>query len=426
MNPEISKLWNLSDALVQLTSSLFFLGWIVGGFLLSRMADRMGRRPTTLMTTACIIASSVGQASSVNYAMFCVMRVLNGAAMGGIASSSYVLWVEFQPANKRSMLTTMQTVCWAVLVCMLSPIAYACGDNWRVFTLVTNVPLVLGLFFFRLIHESPRWLVSCGRYTDALAVLRAVAEWNGTELPDVRLASLPPASAGRVSDLFHGDLRKRTIVMGVCWFTASLVYYGLSLSAGELAGSIYVSNALMSAVELPAYAVCLFVIDRYGRKLTQIAFYLWAGVFLVLLLFITEPGAKTALALLGKFGIAGAFVLAYIYTSELFPTHVRAVAFGIMNVCSRSGGLLAPMVMSGDETRFGLLGFGVFALLSGGLTFLLPETLNADLFAEKAAPVQQMLEADEGDNASVVDDGSLSTDNESDEDAAAARPLHRV
>ena len=43
---------------------------------------------------------------------------------------------------------------------------------------------------------------------------------------------------------------------------ALLVYYGLSLSAGQLAGNFYVNNFISGIVEIPAYPFSLFVMQK--------------------------------------------------------------------------------------------------------------------------------------------------------------------
>jgi len=42
----------------------------------------------------------------------------------------------------------------------------------------------------------------------------------------------------------------------------TLVYFGLSLSAGELAGDRYVNNFISGVVEIPAYTLSFFIIRR--------------------------------------------------------------------------------------------------------------------------------------------------------------------
>lgn len=48
--------------------------------------------------------------------------------------------------------------------------------------------------------------------------------------------------------------------------TVSLVYYGLTLNVGKLYGNLYMNYFLNSVIELPAYALCLLLLNRVGRR----------------------------------------------------------------------------------------------------------------------------------------------------------------
>ena len=45
-----------------------------------------------------------------------------------------------------------------------------------------------------------------------------------------------------------------------------MVYYGLSLNSGNLAGDFYLNFFLTGLVEFPAHTLCLVLLDRTGRK----------------------------------------------------------------------------------------------------------------------------------------------------------------
>ena len=57
-----------------------------------------------------------------------------------------------------------------------------------------------------------------------------------------------------------------------------MVYYGLSLSTGDLGGNPYVSFFLSGLVEVPAYAYALFAVDWFGRRLNLAGTFFAGGI----------------------------------------------------------------------------------------------------------------------------------------------------
>jgi len=62
-------------------------------------------------------------------------------------------------------------------------------------------------------------------------------------------------------------------------FTCSLIYYALALNTGTLYGNIYLNTFLSGAVEIPAYLLAIWMMDRkfLGRRLTGSLSLLAAG-----------------------------------------------------------------------------------------------------------------------------------------------------
>lgn len=69
------------------------------------------------------------------------------------------------------------------------------------------------------------------------------------------------------------------------------------------------------------------------------------GTLLTILCSIGRGSLGVPVALFGKFSMAGAFAVAYLYTAELFPTQVRNQALGVVSVGARLGGILSPIVI---------------------------------------------------------------------------------
>ena len=51
-----------------------------------------------------------------------------------------------------------------------------------------------------------------------------------------------------------------------CWMTVTMVYYGLSLNATNLAGNPYANFILVSLVEIPGYSLSYYTMEKMGRK----------------------------------------------------------------------------------------------------------------------------------------------------------------
>lgn len=144
------------------------------------------------------------------------------------------------------------TTFFSVGFSILPGIAYVVRDH-RKFQFVYITPALLMLLYVFLLDESPRWLVSQGKTKKAIIILNKVALVNGRCLPDnvIFETTKNEHRQGKVIDLFRTpNMRKKTIIMSLLWFTCSLMYYGLSLNTGQLAGNIFLNTFLSAFIEV--------------------------------------------------------------------------------------------------------------------------------------------------------------------------------
>merc|ERR1711936_1051300 len=82
------------------------------------------------------------------------------------------------------------------------------------------------------------------------------------------------------------------------------------------------------------------------------------------------------LALIGNFTTTCCFAILYMYTGELMPTTVRAAGVGSSSLVSKVGGTLSTTVAALAEISPAIptLIFAVMTIISGLITFILPET----------------------------------------------------
>merc|ERR1719335_2182549 len=91
-----------------------------------------------------------------------------------------------------------------------------------------------------------------------------------------------------------------------------------------------------------------FLADKplVGRRYTLVISFTVAGGTMLASVLTVSPGLRLVLCMVGKAGMFAAFTTAYVTTSEVFPTVIRASGLGSCNISGRLGGLLAPLMVN--------------------------------------------------------------------------------
>lgn len=252
-----------------------------------------------------------------------------------------------------------------------------CTPSWRIMLRILYAPGLLFFSYFWLTHESVRWLISKGKHNAAKRILRNVARTNEKELSEEVLDSLEislkesdPEIKESLLDVFRCiPLFLRVIYCAFCWISCSFVYYGLTMHSVAITGNPFLNFVAVTGVEVPAYIVTYFVLDRVGRKLTLSSSLLMASVACVAFIFINEGKlnkkhwilsasdeiivsflftgnniVQLILFLLGKFSVTISYTVLYMYTTEMFPTSLRHSLLAICSMLGRFGAMVAPQV----------------------------------------------------------------------------------
>nr|XP_027214877.1 solute carrier family 22 member 15-like [Penaeus vannamei] len=247
---------------------------------------------------------------------------------------------------------------WALSLMAWGGFAYLVRE-WRMLQLTVSLLCLAFLPTLWFMDESPRWLAVRGQHRRASECCRGPPGGTGSPCPRGR-ASAPaqgrsqgrgngtptktpaptPREAGSEGTilillLHHSPTpshtlapspnrtpRLRTITLSLYtnYLLVGAVYFGLSLSGGDLSSDPFLYMVLTGVVELPAYTLVIPLVARYGRRAPVVAFFFMGAVALLALPFVpTGSGESMTLALMGKMSIASAFQILDFYSSELFP-----------------------------------------------------------------------------------------------------------
>ncbi|XP_075643745.1 organic cation/carnitine transporter 3-like [Castanea sativa] len=385
--------WKLecsSSIITGLPASSFFMGCLVGGFVLATLADSsLGRKNMIFLSCLTMSLSSLLTVFSTNIWVYSALRLVCGFGRATIGTSALVLTAELVGKRWRGQVGVIGFFCFTIGFLSLPAIAYLNrGSSWRSLYLWTSIP---GIFYSMLVHffvrESPRWLFVRGRKEEAVATLKSIATpsrsscltWSFSEVSFQE----ERCNNGNIFSTIKMLVQKRwafrrLLPVLVIGFGSGMVYYGMPLGLGNLSFNLYLSVTLNALAEIPSSLITMLLIGKLNRKFSVLAFTTLSGIFSIMCALKGEVWTRLqiALELVSFFSACTAVDILLIFTIELFPTCVRNSATSLVRQAVVFGGVFGPMLVAADR-RDGISSYGVFGLVIGccGLfAICLPET----------------------------------------------------
>jgi putative MFS transporter len=416
--PVLVPLWGLSPGQIGSLISVGYLGQFLGALIFGSLAETIGRVRAAAAAVAIMSVMSLGCAIAPGFAVLLVCRFVQGVGVGGEMPVAAVYINELSKARGRGRFFLLYEMLFPIGLMMTGQIGAVLVPmfGWQVMFLIGGIPgLVITWLLLRL-PESPRWLISKRRFAEAEAIVREMEahaprpdSLPAPACPEPRrgageLAAAPPSSADRPAprgtwkELLGRAYRRRTVVAWTLWWCAYFITNGLNNWMPTLYNRVYGldlqqslrAGTLTNVMQVIVLLGCAFVIDRTGRRLWTAASFAAGALMLGMLGLFGAHSVVAVIALVTlSYGIVGsANAVLYLYTPEIYPTRMRAIATGAATCWLRLASAVAPllvgyMVAAGGIGSVFLMFAGVGVIGAFAAAFML-ETRNRRL--EDIAP----------------------------------------
>lgn len=404
---------DLTPTLEGLVGSAICFGAAFGSVIGGRLADLIGRKTTLIYLAILFFFATLGCALSINATMMITCRFLLGLAVGGASVTVPAYLAEIATGNLRGRMVIMMdfAVVFGQLLAYVTNavLALSFGDNpgiWRYLLGIAALPAIFLFFGMMYNDESPRWLVSKGKISDALKVLKKTHATEAkaiTELNSIQdlVNEENSAKSFSIKD-FTERWMKRILILGIAMSVIQqitgvngIMFYGSQIltTSGFSTNAALVGNIGNGVISVIGSIIGFYLVGKIGRR-TLLAIGLFGTLASNLLvgIFSTTMGDSAILPYIVLtltiifLGFQQSCVspATWVMLSEIFPLRMRGTGMGLAVFCQWMGAYCVTFIfpifigMVGlASTFFVFAGLCVLSLLF--VKFYMPETKHLSI-----------------------------------------------
>ncbi|XP_030472654.2 polyol transporter 5-like [Syzygium oleosum] len=400
---------------------------LFGSLASGRTSDWIGRRYTIVLAAATFLIGALLMGLAPSFMFLMAGRVVAGIGVGYALMIAPVYAAEISPVMTRGFLSSLPEVFINVGILLGYVSNYALSGlpvdiSWRLMLGLAGVPAIAIGAGVMTMPESPRWLVMEGRFEEAKRVLIKTSE-DEVEA-ELRLNQMKTnigvdGSTGTVSARSHGHgvwkellwrparpVRRILIAaIGLNFFMQAsgndaVVYFSPEVfqEAGITDNQQLLGVTIIMGLAKTFFAfVSALCLDHLGRRPLLMLGSAGMAVSLAGLglgsKFLEPPGSKPTWAIAlcvvavcadVSFFSIGLGPITWVYSSEIFPTRLRAQGTSLAIAVNRvvSGAVAMSFLSISREITFGGMFFvlaGIMGLATVFFYFFLPETKGKSL-----------------------------------------------
>lgn len=353
-SPGIATEWGIDRAALGIVLSMELIGMAAGSIVLGALADRIGRKPTTLV---CLSLMTVGMAAASladTVTELSLYRLFTGLGIGGMLACTNAMVAEFANARARSLAVAVMAAGYPMGAIVGGSFAsqLLISGGWRdIFSFGAVMTAVFLPVTLLLLPESVDFLVH-KRPANALSRINAILRRMG-HAPVETLPEMDRATPkGSFRQLFGPGLASTTAFLTIAYFSHIMTFYfilkwipkivvDMGYAASSAGGVLVWANVggltgalLLSALSwrfpvhklvIGAMLLSFVTVTIFGRGQSDIA---------------TLAMVAAAAGFFTNAGVVGLYAL----IAEAFPTAVRGSGTGFVIGFGRGGAAAGPVL----------------------------------------------------------------------------------
>ena len=373
-------------------TSVLLLGWCAGGIIFGKVADRIGRTKTLLLTMLLYSLGTAACAFAPNIWVLLVFRVISALGIGGEWAAGAAMVAEVVPEKRRVEAGALLYTASPVGLFLATYVTYQItgvyfvdpANSWRYVFLFGLVPAAVAFVVRLFIKEPERW----AKLGDTVRTHAKISELFSPKYRALTISGLVMAMTALVT-WWSCNAFIAVVAKGLAAKEAAAL--GLEKGAVEVMGQEWVRTAtnIFNLAGLIATLLTIPAAKLLGRRKMFIVYFLGSAAALMAA-FGLDLSPHTRLYMyfpigLTTYGIFGAFTF---YLPELFPTRLRGTGAGFTYNIGRLIAAFGPFLVGSiaasganaiDSAMKVLFWVGVVPLLGVAAMPLVIETKGREL-----------------------------------------------
>ncbi|WHS58362.1 MFS transporter [Pseudomonas sp. G2-4] len=338
--------------------SIGLFGMMLGGFFFGYLGDRIGRRPTIILSNSAFGLMTLLFVFADSYASLLVLRFLNGFALGAMLPLCWALNIEFVPKRYRASVITIIMVGFSLGGAVAGPLTVWIAPHYgwaSVFALGGIATLLSSVLLFFTLPESVRFLVSKHKHPEAVARILKRLDPAIDVRPGDRYFLADEVDIGdrpfRIGQLFIGRLKWITPMIWIGFGASSMAMYFLAswsplvyqYAGFDRATASWVSSFASFSGAMAGLAL-MRLVDTRGPYAVMIYPLLSLPFLLVLGIGNLQGNAFIVLSLIGAIFVKGSHYGITSIAGIFYPSAIRGNGAGWAASMGKIGSIFGPLL----------------------------------------------------------------------------------